>query len=276
MRYLNVGSRPKGSFVSGKAGEQVPDLVLLEDDAAGHVAQYVRTLAQLPVEPRWILIGGLAVNVRIERIHRATNDVDTVTHDQTRFVEVLLSLPTTESLSTAKVQFHNPDVEVDVLASTEGTRLPIREADRAFALARRFAMCTASPVRICAVSPSTGLIDDSVTIEVASRAALIALKTLSFPERKDGRHPQKVGSDVQDLYRLIVGQSLDSLVELISEGGHVLSTYVGGILSKNFTLGSSDLRYGFARLQRLASNIDASTISEEGLSLLGVLGAALE
>lgn len=262
--------------MSGEVSEQVPDLVLLEDDRAGHVGQYVRTLAQLPVDPRWILIGGLAVNVRIERVHRATNDVDTVTHDQTRLVEILLSLPTTESLSTAKVQFHDPEVEVDVMASTEGTELPIRDADRAFALARRFAMRTASPVRIDAVSPSTGLIDESVTIEVASRAALIALKTLSFRERKDGHHPQKVGSDIQDLYRLVVGQNLDSLIELISEGGGELSTFVGGILSKNFSLGSPDLRYGFARLQRLASNVDVTSISEEGLSLLGELGVALQ
>jgi len=253
--------------VSGEPREPVIDLVLLEEDPAGHVAQYIRTLAQLPVDPRWILIGGLAVNVRIERIHRATNDVDTVTHDQTRLVEILLSLPATESLSAAKVQFHDPEVEVDVLASTEGTELPIRDADRAFALARRFAMRTATPVRICSVSPSTGMIDESVTIEVASRAALIALKTLSFPERKDGRYPQKIGSDIQDLYRLI---------ELISQGGHELSTFVGGILSNNFTSGSSDLRYGFARLQRLARNVDASSIAEEDLSLLGELGAALE
>lgn len=262
--------------MSGEPGENGPDLVLLEDDPAGHVAQYIRTLAQLPVEPRWILIGGLAVNVRIERIHRATNDVDTVTHDQTRLVEILLSLPTTESLSTSKVQFHDPDVEVDVMASTEGTKLPIRDADRAFALARRFAMRTASPVRICAVSPSTSLIDESITIEVASRAALIMLKTLSFPERKEGHYPQKIGSDIQDLYRLVVGQNLDSLVELLSQGGSELSTFVGGVLSKTFTLGTSDLRYGIARLRRLAGNIDGSAISEEELSILGELGAALE
>lgn len=262
--------------MSGESGEPVVDLVLLEDDPAGYVAQYVRALAKLPDDPRWILVGGLAVNVRIERTHRATNDVDTVTHDQTRLVEILLSIPSTDSLSAAKVQFHDPDVEVDVMASTEGTELPTRDADRAFALARRFAMNTASRVRICAVSPSTGRIEESVTIEVASRAALIALKTLSFPERKDGRYPQKIGSDIQDLYRLTVGQNLDSLVELISQGGPELSKFVGGILSKNFTLGSSDLRYGFARLQRLARNFDASSIAEEDLSLLGELGAALE
>jgi hypothetical protein len=264
------------SLVSGDPREPVSDLVLLEDDPVGHVEHYIRTLSRLPSDPRWILIGGLGVNVRIERIHRATNDVDAVTHDQRRLVEILLLLPETESLSAAKVQFHDPDVEVDVMASTEGAELPIRDADRAFALARRFAMRTASPVRICAVSPSTGLIVESVTIEVASRAALIALKTISFPERKDGSYPEKVGSDIQDLYRLVAGQNLDSLVELISEGGQELSTFVGGTLSKNFTLGSSDLRYGVARLRRLARNIDASTIGEQELSLLGELGAALE
>ena len=84
-------------------------------------------------------------------MHRATNDVDTVTHDQTRLVEMLLALPTTESLSTAKVQFHDPEVEVDVMASTEGTELPIRDADRAFALARRFAMRGVSRQSQCGI-----------------------------------------------------------------------------------------------------------------------------
>jgi hypothetical protein len=41
------------------------------------------TLAQLPVGLRWILIAGLAVNARIERVHRTANGVDAVTHHQT-------------------------------------------------------------------------------------------------------------------------------------------------------------------------------------------------
>ena len=63
--------------------------VLLENDPGGRVLALVQALSRLPERPRWVLIGGLAVNVRLARLHRATNDVDTLTANQPELVEIL-------------------------------------------------------------------------------------------------------------------------------------------------------------------------------------------
>jgi hypothetical protein len=105
------------SFVSG---DPTPETVFLEDDESGRIAEYVQTLRRLPTTPPWVLVGGLAVNVRVGRAHRATNDIDTVTPDQDGLVEILVSFDDTVPISAAKVQFQNPEVEVDVMASTDG------------------------------------------------------------------------------------------------------------------------------------------------------------
>jgi len=135
--------------VSGEGPEA--DLVVLEDDESGRVGAYITTLLRLPPDPPWILVGGLAVNARVGRTHRATNDIDTVSPDQDRLVEILVAFPDAEAISAAKTQFHDPEVEVDVMDSTDSKELPPGERDRAFALARRFAMRSASPVTIGSV-----------------------------------------------------------------------------------------------------------------------------
>lgn len=251
------------------------EIVLLEDNAEGRIASYIALLDKLPKEPRWILVGGLAVNVRFGRIHRATNDIDTVSSDQPRFVEILVDLAsTTERLSQGKVQFHNPDVEVDVMDSTESQNLTGSASDRAFALARRFAMKTATTVEIGAVD-ATSRVVQRTEILVASPPALVTLKSVSIPRRVDGHYPEKVGSDIQDLLRLVEGQDLDMLVKKVRDGGSDLADWVGAFLSETFSLGSDNLRYSMARLRRLANNIDASSITEESLSLLGEFGDIL-
>ena len=64
-------------------------LVLLEIDPGGRLLAYVQTLARLPPSPTWVLIGGLAVNVRLARLHRSTNDIDTLTGNQPELVEIV-------------------------------------------------------------------------------------------------------------------------------------------------------------------------------------------
>ena len=53
------------------------DRIELIADDGGRIAAFVDALARFPSEPRWALVGGFAVNVRIERVHRLTNDIDT-------------------------------------------------------------------------------------------------------------------------------------------------------------------------------------------------------
>jgi hypothetical protein len=198
------------------------ELVLLADDESGRVSAYLETLRRLPADPRWVLVGGLAVSARVGRTHRATNDVDTVSPEQERLVEFLLELPGAESISAAKVQLDDPAVEVDVMDSTELKELPIGERDRAFALARRFAMSSATDLTIAAVDRA-GKIRLRATAPVASRAGLICLKTVSFPNRVTGSYRAKAGSDIQDLCRLVEGTDLDELAERIAASGGELT-----------------------------------------------------
>jgi hypothetical protein len=167
------------------------DDVVFSADPAGRIVAYIQTMAQLPAEPTWVLVGGLAVNARVRRVHRATNDIDTVSHDQFRLVEIL-SAGDADQLSAAKVQLHHPEVEVDVMESTEGAALPAEASDRAFALARRWAMATASPVRLRVVD-GQDLISHA-TPQVASVPALVGLKCVSIPRRKNGSPAVSVGA----------------------------------------------------------------------------------
>jgi hypothetical protein len=253
------------------------DVVLLEDDDSGRVTAYIQTLLRLPDDPPWILVGGLAVNARVGRLHRATNDIDTVSSDQDRLVEILVDFPDTEPISAAKVQFHDPEVEVDVMDSTDTKELPPGERERVFALARRFAMRSATPVMI-GVADTDGRVTNRVTVHVASRAALVVLKTLSFPERIDGSYRQKAGSDIQDLYRLVDRTDLDELAEAVTAGGPDLTAFVGAELRHYFTGGTADLRYVHVRMRSFARNADSEGITEAALStsvFLGTFWAAL-
>ena len=153
------------------------DVVVLADDATGRVAAFVHTLTLLPDRPVWVLVGGLAVNFRLGRTHRATNDIDTVSDDQPGLIE-LLAAGHAEQLSAAKVQLHHPEVEIDVMESTDGVDLPAHPSDRAFALARRWTMATASAVELSAVDGQRRVA--KVSLRVASLRVLVALKTVSL------------------------------------------------------------------------------------------------
>jgi hypothetical protein len=181
----------------------------------GRIAEYVRTLARLPSDPPWVLVGGLAVNVRLARVHRATSDVDTVSPDQPGLVEIMVA-GGAEPLSAGKVQFRDPDVEVDVMPSTEGEELPRGPDDRCFALVRRWAMRTATAVSL-GVFDDAGEVIERTELQVASTAALVALKAVAIPRRRDGNYPEKIGSDIQDLFRLVDGSDLEGIVSDFDE-----------------------------------------------------------
>lgn len=269
---MSDGTPRKGSLVSGDDVATPVRVDLVDPD--GVLAVYVRALALLPRDVDWVLVGGLATNVRIARLHRATNDIDTVSTDVDRILEVLVALEDTEKLSAGKVQLHNPDVEVDVMHSTVGRELPLEQRERSFALARRWAMRSASPIDIV-VKNRDGVTTERLTLQAASRAALVALKTLSFPERRGGSYPHKVGSDIQDLYRLVASEDLDAIAESIVGGDAELAAFLASELQHHFAAGSSDLRFNHVRLRRFATNIDAASIAEADLTILGSLGDLL-
>jgi hypothetical protein len=248
------------------------EIVVLENDSAGRIAAFVQTLGRLPGTPEWVLIGGLAVNVRVARLHRATNDVDTVSGDQPGLVEIMVASGA-DQLSAGKVQFHDPEVEVDVMPSTDGDELPLSEEERVFALVRRWTMRTASRLSLGVVD-ETGRIVATTDLFVASRAALITLKAVSIPRRRQGSYPEKIGSDIQDLFRLVDGQDLEALAgdfDSLDEEAH---GWVATMLTKNFSR-DGDLRYNLARLRRYAGNLDAQSITEDDMAVVSELGSTL-
>lgn len=48
------------------------------------------------------VVGGFAVYVRITDVHRVTNDLDTVSHNQPSLIEILVAEPHADRLAAAK------------------------------------------------------------------------------------------------------------------------------------------------------------------------------
>ena len=77
------------------------EAVILAGDRGGRIRSFVAALARFPAEPQWAVVGGFAVNVRITHIHRLTNDIDTVSRDQTALIEILVAEPRPERRAAA-------------------------------------------------------------------------------------------------------------------------------------------------------------------------------
>ena len=231
-------------------------------------------LARFPAEPAWAVVGGFAVNVRITRLHRLTNDIDTVSRDQTKLVEILVAAWNAARLAPAKLQLEQEgtSVVIDVMADTSDMPLPPETSERAFALARRLAMATSEPTDLVVVED--GDIVAQATAPMATTSSLIALKAVAIARRPQGGSPEKIGSDIHDLVRLVHSCNFDVVAESIAGGGQELCSWVKATLVKHFSP-EHDLRYTFARLRRLARSVDAEALTEGDLAVVADLGHAL-
>lgn len=211
------------------------DHVELVADGGGRIASFVDAVARFPKEPAWALVGGFAVNVRIERVHRLPNDIDTVARDQTELVELLVAQPDADRIDAAKLRFTAGElpVDIDVMADTEGLPLPTELGERVFALARRAILPGARPTELVVVD--SGAVVARATVPVASTAGLVMLKTVAIPRRSASNNPHKVGSDIHDLARLVDGQDLVALAAEIRSTGDELSSWIGSTLVKWFS-----------------------------------------
>jgi len=175
--------------------------IVLAGDVNGTAARLVETiarLAELNLGP-YALVGGLAVMCRLAAVHRATQDIDTVTEATVpTAIEVITS-------SIGAVDPTNPNrvlidgVRVDVI-DTESFRYDdldgVELADRLFVVSHRWALESATETEITAGTATAHL-------RVATVAALVAMKTGAL---FGGRHrePRKRASDLYDLYRLVL------------------------------------------------------------------------
>lgn len=231
------------------------DQVELVADRGGRIASFVEALGHFPTEPDWALVGGFAVNVRVARVHRLTNDIDTVARDQTQLIELLVAEPGADPLDQAKIRFTAGElpVDIDVMADTHGLPLPTEPGDRAFALSRRAVLPGATVTELVVVDGTDAVA--RATVPVASTAGLIMLKAVAIPRRSASNSPHKVGSDIHDLTRLVALQDLDALATAIRLAGDDLAAAVGSTLIKWFSP-DHDLRYTLARLRRLSRSPD--------------------
>lgn len=248
--------------------------VVLAGDTGGRIRSFVTALGRFPSDPLWVVVGGFAVNVRISEVHRLTNDLDMITSSQAQLMEILLAAPDADRVAHAKLRFTGemPEVDIDVMEDTAGHPLPAEPSDRAFAMARRYAMHAREPLEIAVVE--AGKVTAAASAPVASVTSLIALKSVSMPRRLATDHPEKVGSDVHDLVRLVEGRDLDDVAQALAAGEGELAQWVGTTLVQWFS-GDADQRYTLARLRRLSGGIDVRTIDEGALDAVAMLGYAV-
>lgn len=251
-------------------GEQV----VLLGDSAGRLRSFVTALERFPAEPEWVVVGGFAVNVRVSYAHRLTNDLDTLSRNQTELVDILVAMPGSERISAGRLRFTEggTDVNIDVMADATDAALPGEPSDRAFALARRLALATAEPTELVVIEGTQTVA--AATAPVATSAALIALKAVAIPRRAGGASAAKAGSDIHDLVRLVQHSDIGAVTDEIAAHSEELCSWVAATLVKRFSP-EQDLRYTHARLRRLTPSTDAESLTEDDLALVARFGAAL-
>lgn len=248
--------------------------VVLIDGQGDHIRSFVAALAHFPTDPQWAVVGGFAVYVRIANVHRITNDLDTVSRNQHLLVEILVAEPNADRLATAKLQLNQDGavVVVDVMDDASDTPLPTESGARAFAHARRMALATCESIDLIVLKDEA--IIGRANVPVATTPSLIALKAIAIPHRAQSNRPEKVGSDIHDLTRLVQNCNFDDTINSITSASAELRDWVGRTLVKWFSP-NQDLRYTTARLHRLTQSPDTQALTEDDLAIIARLGHEL-
>lgn len=249
--------------------------VILGDDPDNRTSSMVVALNRLPQQLDWAVVGGFAVIIRSSQVHRVTNDVDTISRNQSQLIELLAAEPAITKLSSARLRIvgNSQPIDLDVMDAAAESPLPAQPSERAFALARRHALATSEPVDL-SVTGARQIVAQS-RARVATTASLIALKAVALPQRASSPNPQKVGSDIHDLVRLTRGCDFGKTASDLATGGVEFVSWVAGTLTKWFSP-DCDQRYTLARLRRFPSSSDADTISEHNLTEVALLAEALQ
>jgi hypothetical protein len=247
-----------------------PIVILAEADSL--VARAIEALARFPRGQEWVLIGGLAVFLRLGSITRVTADVDTIARSQAELLDALAGYDFIVLVSGGNVEVavRGTSIEVDVMDLSDDP-LPDDDERRAFALARRAALDSAVDERII-VRTADGREVASVEIPVASVYAMVALKTVSMVRRPHGAHPEKVGSDIHDLVRLVAAAGARSLAAALVEGDTVLAKWIATQLDRAF---GGDLRYTLLRFRRNDRSPGAQALTDDDVAATAILAAGI-
>ena len=250
--------------------------VALVDSGDGAVSRLVTTAATLFESPTFrptALVGGLAVTIRLATVHRATNDVDTVSEGEGPRDLALQYLGDADAATEDRIEIGG--VKVDVMATwplpSSSDELPDDDLDRLFVLGHRWALDTATPLVVDVVSTESEPVIRSGTLAVATAPALVACKLHAIADRR-GAALTKQESDALDLVRL-VGDLVrqPDTTEMLRAAPFDLDDLVAGQLERWFV--TDALRT--ARLAGIGTgtpgSVDAAAVSTAGRLLLDQL-----
>lgn len=183
--------------------------ILLLDGPGGSASRLVGALHTLTEEvppSEFALIGGLAVMTRLGRVHRVTDDLDAAAQSVDGGPSRLSILVGGGESGRARHPVEGVKVDCIDVGSTPAAdidpgSLPEDQFDRAFILAHRWALDSATPASLTVVSGERVPLA-TVTCRVATPAALVAMKLQSAPRRRAER-AHKGPNDYGDLYALL-------------------------------------------------------------------------
>jgi hypothetical protein len=236
------------------------------------LARAIEALGRFPTDPPWVLIGGIAVFIRLGSVTRATADVDTIARSQASLIQRLVDddFTTVVSGGDIEVPIGAGSVEIDVMDLADDP-LPADSERRAFALARRTALAAAARERII-VSDRGGVVIADARISVASVSALVALKTVAMVRRPRSNSPQKVGSDIHDLVRLVASSGGRATAYELVAIDRDLARWVCDQVARAF---GDDLRYTLIRLRTNDRSVAAQALADDDVAATVVLADAL-
>ena len=210
------------------------------------VVRFVDAISRLPDGlPEWVLIGGVAVVLRVGGAHRATVDIDTLVRESDRLVELLLN---DGGEQRAAHKFVVPvATQLDVMAvGSVPDPSSVEPSEYAFALAREWAFTTATGESVEVLNEG-GRLAASASMQVATTAGLIALKSVSLPRRADSNNPAKATSDTIDLLALIETEPVDDIASALAVAPRMLHQWIA---STTVHVGDHRVRSRRAMLRR--------------------------
>ncbi len=177
--------------------------VLLSDEG-GVATRLVAALSSLVAQVKpgtFALIGGLAVMTRLTTVHRATDDIDAVSEQLGEDPSDIAIVIGEQGRGAVRrlvdgVKVDHIDVGSMPADRSPTSDLPEDEWDRAFLLAHRWGLDSATPVLISAVEGR--IVSATVACPAASSASLVAMKLQSAPRRPPAR-VEKAANDYLDL-----------------------------------------------------------------------------
>ena len=232
-------------------------------DEGGVATRLLSALASLveQVKPgTFALIGGLAVMTRLTTVHRVTDDIDAVSEqlgDDPSDIAVVLGEDGVAAVRrlVRGVKVDHIDVGKVPASKISSLELPTNEWDRAFVLAHRWGLDSATPVVINAVE--TELVVATVTCPAASPASLVAMKLQSAPRRPRTRI-DKAANDYLDLHRLLSSSDLGFEIarDLTSDAPHDLGEWAIERIRLDFIERADDMA------RAIRSSVDSRAATE--------------